>query len=129
MSQTGREIAQVAFNLVDWLARAPELIKMRQKSFATRELVNDVEDAVETLEEEFQQGKITRDEYVQGYNDAQDKQKAEQKRWIWINILVPVLFVLVLGLLVWIVRVGRRSALTTIPAARPPEAAREAAEM
>ena len=122
VSATGREIAQVAFNLVDWLARAPELIKMRQKSFAKRELVNEVEATVTELDEEFQSGKITREEFLQRYNEAQDKQKADQKRWIWINILVPGLFVLVLGLIVWIVRVGRRSTVTSIPKAVPPGA-------
>ena len=104
-----KQVAQVAFNLVDWLARSPDLIAMRNKALNQRELVDKVRDVNRELVKEFREGKITLDEYRKSINEVKDDQKAQRKRWRLLNIVVPCSSILLIGLLVWMIRVGRRS--------------------
>jgi hypothetical protein len=112
-----KEIAQAAFNLVDWMARSPELIRMRNKKFNDRAIVDKVREDLKEIQAELQEGKITLEEARQRHNTMKDEQKAERRRWRWRNILIPCGGVLLIGMLVWIIRVGRRSLLKGVPAA------------
>jgi hypothetical protein len=119
-SELGRQASQVAFNLVDWLARSPALIALRAKKFSDRALRDKVEDALGDLEKEYDEGKITLDEYKARLSEAEDAQKAERKRKRWENILLPSGLVLLAGLVVWVVRASRRSTGAGIPPAVAP---------
>ena len=120
------QAAQVAFNLVDWLARAPELIALRAKKFSDRTLIDMVEDELKEIEKELEQGDITREELQQRMTDAQDAQKAERKKWRWLNTIIPCGIILLAGMGVWILRLARRAAGGGIPDAVAPTPGEEA---
>jgi ABC-2 type transport system permease protein len=117
----GKEAALVAFNLVDWLARSSELIALRAKKYTNRDLSDSVEDTLDGLEAEYTEGTITADEFKQRLNDAQDEQKAKRKKWRWMNSLVPGGAILLIGLVVWILRLAFRATSAGVPEAQAPE--------
>jgi len=119
-SELGRQASQVAFNLVDWLARSPELIALRAKKYSDRRLRDSVEDTLEELEQEYEQGTITLEEFKARLSEAEDEQKAERKAARWRNIFYPILLVLLAGLIVLVVRVARRSTAGGVPMAVAP---------
>ncbi|MHC4954042.1 MAG: Gldg family protein [Planctomycetota bacterium] len=121
VSDRAKQAAQVAFNLVDWLARSADLAAMRNKTLESRDLVDTVKDALPDLIAELKEGKISREEFRERLTATKDEQKAERKSWRWKNILLPPLAVLVAGLIVWIVRVGVRGTVSGTPEAEPPE--------
>ena len=116
-----KQIAQAAFNLIDWLARSPELIKMRNKKFKDRALVDPVGEQLKEVRAELEEGKITLEEARDRLDSAKDEMKADRSRWRWRNVVIPCGGVLLLGLLVWIVRVGRRSLAKGGPGGNPEE--------
>jgi len=111
-----KQVAQVAFNLVDWLARSPDLIAMRNKKLNDRDLVDQVQEKLPELVAELRDGTITRDAFRERINQLKDDQKAERRSWRIRNILMPGGCVMLIGLLVWIIRVGRRSVAKGGPA-------------
>jgi hypothetical protein len=119
-----KQAAQVAFNLVDWLARSPDLIAMRNKKLNNRDLVDELEEKLPELVAELRDGNITREEFRDSLNKVKDEQKEERRSWRRRNILVPGGSVLLAGLLVWIVRVGLRTTARSVPTAGTRHAAR-----
>jgi len=122
-----KQAAQVAFNLVDWLARSPDLIAMRNKRLNNRDLVDKIGEQLPDLVAELRDGNITREEFRKRINEVKDNQKAERRSWRRRNIMVPGGLVLLVGLLVWIVRVGRRSMAKGVPGLGTPETSSESA--
>jgi len=125
-SEIGRQASQVAFNLVDWLARSSDLIALRAKKYNDRELRDTVEDTVKELQTEYEEGKITLEEYKTRLFEAEDAQKAERKAARWKNIFIPCGLVVLAGLIVLVIRASRRSTNSGIPVAVAPSMARAA---
>ena len=119
-SEVGQQASQVAFNLVDWLARSPELIALRAKQYSRRKLRDSVRETLKELEAEYNDGKITLDEYKTRFNRAEDEQKADRKRQRYMNMIGPCLLVLLAGLAVWLVRLARRATMSGVPTAVAP---------
>jgi ABC-2 type transport system permease protein len=123
-SEVGRQASQVAFNLVDWLARSSDLIALRAKKYSNRKLRDAVEETLGDLEKEYDEGKITLDEFKARLTEAEDVQKAERKAARRNNILLPSALVVFAGLIVLVIRVSRRSTNRDVPTAvAPPSAA------
>ena len=115
-----RSASAVAFNLVDWLARSPELIALRAKTYTTRDLKDPIQKEWDDLEEEFNEGKITASEFRERLTQAQDEQKEDRKFWRRLNMFAPPLLVLLIGLVVWVARLARRATSKGIPEAIAP---------
>ncbi|MEM8882821.1 MAG: GldG family protein [Planctomycetota bacterium] len=120
-NKQAEQIAQVAFNLVDWLARSPELIALRAKKYSDRAITDKVVEETEEMEELYREGDISVDEFKDRYNAARDKQKLDRKAARSRNLWMPILLVSFVGLVVWVLRTVLRAARPDIPVAVPPE--------
>jgi hypothetical protein len=111
----------LAFNLVDWLARSKDLIALRAKRYARRALLDPDFDADrESLNESFEKGEISIDEYKREADVLRERQKNRWKSWRWRNVLWPAILTLLIGALVWILRAAARARRAIVPRAVPP---------
>ena len=124
-----RQIGLLAFNLADWLARSPELIALRAKTYSNRMLVD--EEFKDYLAEQAklrQEGEIDDATYEDRMARAKEKQNARWKSIRWINVLVPTAIALIAGFAVLILRWGLRGSgrapahLAKLPPREPPPA-------
>jgi hypothetical protein len=116
-----REATLLAFNLVDWLARSEDLIALRAKRFTNRQIVDEeLEDEIKEAREKAGKGDMTRDQFLQAMDEANDKLKARRQQTGRKNLWIPVGLIVALGALVGIGRAGLRGRDPRIPAAKPP---------
>ncbi len=101
----------LALNLVDWLARSRDLIRMRAKHYEKR-LLEDPEykEDLERLNKKAANQEIDRTEYIEAVTKLEESRKESRKSWRWRPVWIPCLFVLFLGAIVWIVRAALRAA-------------------
>ncbi|MEE8105902.1 MAG: hypothetical protein V3T86_10245, partial [Planctomycetota bacterium] len=108
--QRARQAALFATNLVDWLARSSDLIALRAKQFANRQLEDpDFKAAIEELNELVDKGEVEEGEFHKLLDEAVEDQKSRRAYWRWLNVLAPAAFVIVLGFVVWILRAAMRA--------------------
>jgi hypothetical protein len=110
----------LALNLVTWLSGSPELISLRTKRYASRSLVQDLEDEVEALGKQAEAGDIDEASYRSRIDALVEARKDREKRSRWWNLVLPLLIIWGSAGLVLVVRAANRSAKPNIPAAVPP---------
>jgi gliding-associated putative ABC transporter substrate-binding component GldG len=121
VSDQAREATLLAFNLVDWLARSEDLIALRAKRFTNRAIIDkELEEDIKEAREKAAKGDMTRDQFLQALDEANDKQKARRQRTSRKNLWIPVGLIVALGAAVGIARAGLRARAPKIPASKPP---------
>ncbi|MCZ6573425.1 MAG: Gldg family protein [Planctomycetota bacterium] len=116
-----KQYAMLAFNLVDWLARSEDLIRLRNKQYQDRRLVDPEFKAIlEEANEELSQQEITVQEFRERVESGLSDAKQRWKQWRWRNVLGPPLLIVFLGFLIWILRAALRSRSSRLPEPQPP---------
>jgi hypothetical protein len=110
----------LALNLVTWLSGSPELIALRTKRYASRSLVQELQDEVDELGKQAEAGEIDEAAYRARIDGLVEARKEREKRSRWWNLILPLLIIWGCGGLVWVVRAANRSATANIPRGVPP---------
>ncbi len=116
--ETAKAMTLLASSLVDWLARSPDLIALRNKRYADRTLRD------KAFDEKIQKIKENEELDEEAFYKALDKEIEDRDSnrtwWRWVNVLLPSGVVIVSGFILWILRAALRARRAQLPPPLPP---------
>jgi len=115
---TAKAMTLLASSLVDWLARSPDLVALRNKRYADRKLRD------KAFDERIAAIKKDQDLDDKAFLEALDKEvenrEARRTWWRWVNVLLPSGLVVLAGFGIWILRAALRARRAQLPPPSPP---------
>ncbi|MGQ0612194.1 MAG: Gldg family protein [Planctomycetaceae bacterium] len=116
--EAAKAMTLLASSLVDWLARSPDLIALRNKRYADRTLRDKAFD--EKIEKIKENEELDEEEFYKALDKEIEDRDANRTWWRWVNVLVPSGVVIICGFLLWILRAARRARRSPLPPPLPP---------